>query len=214
MDNCEKIPKKVYRFFKEKSHAEDFIKGNVRLSTFKACRNYENEEQGDKFEASRVNVIKNIQGPYDSVIKSGFSNTNGTPINLGKDARIENLTIQEVIRDGYLFCTTLDYNPQLMEKDFGKYCVEISDPENFLKLIADKMRTLKKMYQIGMCNILYTTHEYANQNVPDFLVPFYKLERYKQQKEYRFLFMPEDNFNLAPFNLYVPEIVKLCKVIQ
>lgn len=214
MANQVKVPKKVYRFFKEKSHLEDFLRGNVWLSTFKACRKYENEAQGDKFEASRVTVIDNIQGPFDSVIKSEFSNGTGMPINLGENARIENLTIQETIRDGYLICTTLAFEPEKMEKDFGKYCVEINSPELFLNLIATKIKSKVKMHQIGMSNILYTSFEYANQNIPDFLVPFYKLEKYEYQKEYRFLFIPEDNFNLTPFSINVPEISYLCRIIK
>ena len=35
------IPLKVYRFFKEKSHAEALCNGDVWLSTIETCRRYE-----------------------------------------------------------------------------------------------------------------------------------------------------------------------------
>lgn|GEM_PF-1328226 len=43
-------PKKLFRFFKERKHAEDLVAGRVWLSTLKTCRNYEDPEQGDSKE--------------------------------------------------------------------------------------------------------------------------------------------------------------------
>jgi hypothetical protein len=40
-------PAKVYRFFKEKAHADALAAGNIWISTLQRCREYEDPKQGD-----------------------------------------------------------------------------------------------------------------------------------------------------------------------
>lgn len=59
------IPLKVYRFFKEKSHAEALCNGDVWLSTIETCRRYEDPLQGDPDEAIQTYNSGFISGGSD-----------------------------------------------------------------------------------------------------------------------------------------------------
>jgi hypothetical protein len=215
MTKIAKTPEFVYRFFKELSHAQALLNGQVWLSTLNTCRQYENNAQGDQLEATRVISHGSFQGPFNSVLDGGFTNSVGFPIHLGPAARIENLVTHEKLRDGYLICATHAFAPDKLNKDFGEFCVQISKPEAFMTAIANKLRSEREMEQIGMANVWYATHEEAIQKkLPDHLVPFHKVESYQYQKEFRFLFVPKNTFNLEPCILEVPEVISHCSLVK
>ena len=74
MTKIAKTPEFVYRFFKELSHAQALLNGQVWLSTLNTCRQYENNAQGDQLEATRVISHGSFQGPFNSVLDGGFTN--------------------------------------------------------------------------------------------------------------------------------------------
>lgn len=120
----------LYRFFKEKEHAEAFISGEVRFGTLKVYRQEEDLARGDKTEGQGELVV-----PGESLV-----------VNLAQRTQCivpgqENLSVCADPRNHFIYCLSACENAEISElaREFGNYCVVVSDP---LRLISDIKRGL------------------------------------------------------------------------
>ncbi|EPX2739172.1 MULTISPECIES: hypothetical protein [Klebsiella] len=185
------LPSVLYRFFDEATHAESFIKGFVKVSTLETCRNYEDPEQGDNGEGIHIYHIEHYNPEIDIEHKMAFNAR--SPVIIGRNSK--NCTVSNISRlikipDAYVLCTTHEFNPELFKEGFGKYCVRINDPLNFMKRVAQAMNDT---YGIRACTHGYVDYSsrIINLHENDKPLGFVKPEDpYAPQKEFRFIWDP------------------------
>lgn len=188
-------PYAVYRFMREESHVESMLQGNVYLSTLEACRRYENEERGDRYEGYSLYSSGIVSGlgsePHMRTVGSRLGVELG-PDTMGHFAWCSSRTR---LSDSYVLCTTDRFSTSMF-KDFGNYCVEISCLPDFYMLMS---KLLKENHNIGhglAGYALYKDRWYEGLDPPPeppTSVVLLKPERYKHQKEYRFSWNPVPN---------------------
>lgn len=202
---------KVYRFFKEKWQADALVQGSVFLSTLKRCRDYEDEEQGDAKEANETyhtgNKVVNSSDPH--IVREAQRHGISLPPNIG----LENIRFESEFSDAYILCTAAEYSSDLKKK-FGPYCVEITDPRRFFKLLSKKINSLSPIWQAATGKVVYADRNYSEMDVPNGQIGFVKPEHpYAYQKEFRFIWRMQPEVELKAFPLKCLEIKSLCKLI-
>lgn len=126
----------VYRFFRERHHAEQLTQGIVWLSTLGSCRGYEEDGRGDAAEATQVYRSGEVSGSgADSHIQY-VAQHSGIKLEIAPGAKIDHVIIKDAIysrgiKDAFVLCASQKFDQSCMEI-FGPYCVEISRPRVFL----------------------------------------------------------------------------------
>ncbi|CAI1863702.1 MULTISPECIES: hypothetical protein [Serratia] len=210
----------VYRFFDNETHADNFCKGLIRISTLEACRGYENPEQGDKDEATWMQRISSML--VDRSSKEQSKALQHASINIHPDAGInyyENITVTKKLQNAYVLCSTKYFNPDIFSESFGKYCVEISNAHEFCDKVTDSIALhYKNISRITgrYSDIHYTKREGLDLNVLPCHIGFLKpATPYASQKEFRFLWTLENqNIELEKLDINCPKISTICKRIK
>lgn len=165
----------VYRFFTEESHAEDFIRGKVYLSTLEKCRNYEDSERGDKQEGHQTYLSGHIVGDSNDPDLVEIARRTGILVGEGnKNISINNCTHTEIINDAYVLCTTINFLPENFEDTFGKYCVKIHNPKKFFITISKNLNSTQNIKNGVMGKVIYRDRHYTGLEPPPGPIGFVK----------------------------------------
>ena len=203
----------IYRFFDDPSHADDLAAGKVWISTLEACRRYENQKRGDPEEAvHRYN--------------SGFATGNGddpefveiarrSMVLLGPDVTngvLSNNTVEDVLIDAFVLCTTENADPTDLEEKFGPYCVKISNSERFFDLVTKRLHQCREdVLENLMGKVHYRDRNWMGLEDPPGIPGFVKpVHLYQVEQEVRFLWTVRNPSHIRPFLLEVPEAAHLC----
>jgi hypothetical protein len=208
-------PNKVYRFFKESTHADAFASGIIRLSTLETCRAYEDPYQGDPDEAvHRYNSGHAVGGSDDAAFKL-IAERSGIFIGPG----CSNVTVSDChsvrrLPDAFVLCTTEQFDPARLSDTFGRYCVEIERPQDFFRLLTGSLSKLHAVRESAFGRVIYRERSFAGLQDPPGPIGFVKPpDRYNSQREVRFLWTSLTGTPLVPFELHAPECAALCKRI-
>lgn len=205
--------KAIYRFFDEEYHADALVSGDVWVSTLETCRKYEDDRQGDIGEAKHTyNSGSSFGGSNDSDFVE-IARRSG--IGIGENSsniEIVQCTKTTTIPDAYVLCTTLEYQPDNLSAVFGDYCVEITSPKLFCRLLSEKINEINAITQ-GVAGIVqYRERSYSGIENPPGPIGFVKPpDDYADQKEFRLLLLPESNVTIKPFLVSCPEIKHFCR---
>lgn len=206
----------VYRFFLNKEHAEDLVKGNVYISTLEECRKHEDPMRGDKEEGKLTWRLpgKIVGGSQDKDFVA-IAARGGVFIGLGcSDVSIENMTTNYKLPDAFVICATNSYDPASLGENFGRSCVEISDPIVFLHKVTKALDERFPFESAHAGNVTYRDQVFYGVDEPPGVLGFVKRpDVYAYQKEFRFLWIPKDVSGIKPFLLACPEIVGLCRLV-
>ena len=113
------------------------MRGDVFLSTISYCRTAEAAGVGDPGEATHVYRVDHVSGDPNTDSKVAHSMDQlGMGFGFGVDITLSQCMGIQAGTDGYLFCTAERYEPELMARNFGRYCVEISNPVRFYDLVS------------------------------------------------------------------------------
>ena len=201
-------PEVIYRFFLEEWQAGAFLDGNIWISTLTKCREYEDNERGDKEEGYEKTHSGTLYGSSEDTVFVEKAANMGIEIGPGcSNCTIKNSTKVIAIQDAYILCTSLSAS---ISRNFGKYGVEITNPEEFFRRVS---QTLSLQ---GLCGAVdYTTQRDRNvgeklQKHPAFIKPL----QYKAQQEFRFLWYPQSMDGLMPLSLNCPDVKALCVKIN
>lgn len=207
--------KPIYRFFPEKWQAEALCKGNVWVSTLETCRTYEDPLQGDAEEATHNYNSGHIFGDMSNPDFAKIASRSRISVDQGaRDITISNNTYIQKLPDALVLCTTKEFSPEKLSDTFGNYCVKISNPIEFFMRTSIKLNERVKIKQGVMGKIQYNERFYTGLDVPPGPIGFVKpSDRYSSQKEFRFLWLPEDNSTIEPFLLECPNVADLCSEI-
>jgi hypothetical protein len=201
----------VYRFFREKTYAEAFCQGKIRLSTLAACRGYENARQGDKDEGIQTHVVSVNGFPSEERVKLGVRVAG---LQMGENIHydLSNVVSRRYIKDAYVLCTTETYEPSKMSDDFGKYCVKIEIPQLFFNLVTMRLEMQKGAMAARLASVEYKVDfdSWSDRNLGFTKAP----DQYAEQKEARMLWVPIMPQKIEPFILVCPEVEQLCELIS
>lgn len=205
----------IYRFFPEEWQAESLCKGNVWMSTLETCRQYEDPLQGDPEEATHTYNSGHIFGGSDDPAFVEMAARSGVYIGPGcSGITISSCKNIQRISDAYVLCTTKEFSPQNLSNTFGNYCVKISNPTEFFKLISIALHKKRKIREGSMGLVQYKDRDYTGLQPPPGPIGFVKpSDKYSPQKEFRLLWIPEDFESINPFLLECPEVSELCSQI-
>lgn len=210
------IPARVYRFFKEEKYANALAAGEVYLSTLDTCRKYEDSLQGDPGEAEHTYHCAKIEGvtANPSIIKIAqrlgidFQHKNNE-----KRVVLENCTSIFRIPDAFVLCTTTVFAPEMLGETFGKYCVEISNPFLFSDVVMVELRKKIELKSSAIGHITYRERSYRELEESPGEFGFVKPLQYKDQLEYRLLYIPKSLDPIKGILLSIPALGSLCKRI-
>jgi hypothetical protein len=200
----------VYRFFSEKTYAEAFCQGQIRLSTLEACRGYENARQGDKDEGIQTHMVSVNGFPNEERVRLGVR-VAGLQMEEKIHYDLSNVVSRHQI-DSYVLCTTETYEPDKMSHDFGKYCVKIEIPQFFFNLVTMRLEMQKGAMAARLALVEYKVdfNSWSDKDLGFTKAP----DQYAEQKEVRMLWVPIMPQKIEPFILVCPEIEQLCELIS
>ena len=206
----------VYRFFKEKIHAEALCNGKVWLSTLETCRAYEDPLQGDPGEGRHTYSVNYISGGSSDASFVEMSSRLGILIAKGcSGVVIENGSSSHSISDAYVLCTTKEFNPSKLNSTFGNFCVEISNPSVFFEQVSEELNKVIPLKSAKMGAVIYDKREFTGlEQVPGPIGFVKPKDIYSEQKEFRFLWETKEHTVIKPFELYCPSIAGFCKLIS
>lgn len=205
----------VYRFFNEEWQADALVSGKIWISTLKTCRAYENSKQGDAEEAKEIyNSGHAVGGSTDTTFVE-IARRSGIQIGAGcTNITISNCTNIRSLPDAYVLCTTSQFSPDNLSDTFGNHCVEITDPKAFFIEVSRCISEFTTIKEAVAGKVIYKDRNYSGLDNPPGPIGFVKpYDKYAEQNEYRFLWVPETMENIKPFLLNCPEIIGLCRKI-
>ncbi|OPY69566.1 MAG: hypothetical protein A4E62_01794 [Syntrophorhabdus sp. PtaU1.Bin002] len=205
----------VFRFFQEDWQADALARGDVWLSTLKTCREYEDPEQGDPEEAHEIYKSGHAVGGSDDPEFVEIARRSGIYIGPGcSNITISNNTMITVLPDAYVLCTTTEFSPDKLGETFGRYCVEITKPGRFFKSVSEALERKVSIREAAVGLVIYKDRHYTGMEPRPGPIGFVKpRDIYAPQKEFRFLWIPENTNGLTPFLLSCSEVHHLCKRI-
>ncbi len=181
------IPKIDAIFRYDPPEVSDLIfHGSIKITTLEACRNAENDNFGDKYEATKVTT--SLPGKQ-SLTGFQLANLLGVdPMGIsvsGPNAVVTNgesaVHRTERLPNAFIFCTSRLDNSPILRKRFGDNCLKIVNPYHFFELIDFELRN-KYQNELGPCivdEIEYTprTNNYENHTNKHsaFIYSFFRL---------------------------------------
>jgi hypothetical protein len=179
-------PKKLYKYLPSKYLAST-IQGEILFRNFTYFKQQEGKTRGDYLEAIHRD------NPDNDITITRMKD--GVPRNY--DASFLNSTNSDLI---FMFCTSLEFSPNLFEEFGCDACIEIIDPVEFCRrirvVVKQKYSTHKTGLLSGEINY-YQPNKPVGHNIKGATVlPFLKDEIYSEQSEFRFVFGTRKAFKL------------------
>lgn len=193
--------------FTNKKWADLFVKGDIFANSIYNFRNIKDDiGRGDIFE-----------GCYETVNKDDLDD-NFFTAGLSKDLK-ENIIgnvvfIDEESKFIKVFSLYNLENNIIDERilEFGDTCVLIKDNKEFF----DRISLSLKKFDININHFLKDNVKYyAHDDITQFLDPFSKLKNFEWQREFRVIFVPNDNisvFDTLPLKINIGDISDITEV--
>lgn len=110
--------------------------------------------------------------------------------------------------DMYIYCTTSEFDVDVMRRFNYDSCIEICNPDKFFICISKKIRHKAKF--ISLEKIIYKNKE-TNYYMPHTAHPsIIKDPSFSYQKEWRALWEPLQQKKLYPLDINVPKAIRYC----
>ncbi len=199
----------VYRYMNDEKYTDLFAEGEIRLSTLKACRGYENPERGDKDEAHETYEVTHMTDRDPNF----YSKSRRLGFHIGRSfgSVFKNCSSKSVLPNGFVLCTTARRDDEKFMKDFGEFCVKIKDIDLFYHLITLEIQKQYSLRAGHHQKVIYSNQKYKDDELPAGKIGFVKKEKFKWQEEYRFLWLPKDFNDCQIIDINIPAIKDLCE---
>lgn len=185
------FPSILYRYFKEEEHADQFVNRSIRIGTLEQYRRCEQAGRGDGGEGVKVYNSGYVAGDGTDERLQTISRRAGIYIHPScKAVTISNNTKVEK-SNAYVLCMTHKYSKTEFVTEFGKYCVEITNPIMLFIEISVRLQEL-----IGQCrcyagSVIYKDRDYKHLEQDPGPVSFIKPKNlFEYQAEFRLLWVP------------------------
>ena len=214
--SLDKYNSPIYRFFSEEWQADALCRGDVWISTLETCRAYEDALQGDPEEATQTYKSGHIVG--GSSDRNFVEMAARSGIHIG--ANCSNITISgathvQKLPDAFVLCTTKEFKPENLTDTIGDYCVKISNPVEYFKRVSIELNKHVEIRQGIMGLVQYKDRVYTGLETPPGPIGFVKpSHQYSTQKEFRLMWIPEQDKTIKPFLLKCSSISNLCNRVD
>lgn len=205
----------LYRCFPEKEYANDFVKGRIYISTFEACRRYENDWQGDPGEGTLTHVVDQLRGNSGDQKFERVASSLGIEIGPGCTGVRVSGSVGHRIENAYVLCLTENPPTEEMREKFGRFCVRINSPLPFFNAVSAEMSKVCKTEQSHFGVVTYSDREVRDLDAPPAPEPFIKPPAYAYQNEVRIVLYREMVSAIEPLTIICPEVKRqgMCKRI-
>jgi len=190
MSVCGKFPSKLLRCFAEREHAESFLSGHIRCMRNQHYQSIECQNRKDPHEGT---------GYYlkEGLVTSALISPN---IDEAVEWRKERGNVKHHVSFGkavFLLCTScLDADINFITKKFGKYVVEINEPETLAHDIDSELKKSGQHFLIDGQNVSYTRGGIfpsdANEALLTDLAYKQKNSTFSDEREFRFCLIGMD----------------------
>ena len=208
----------VYRYFRERHHAEQLAQGIVWLSTLGSCRGHEEDGRGDAAEATQVYRSGEVSGSGADSHVQYVAQHSGIKLEIAPRAKINHVIVKDAvysrgIKDAFVLCASQKFDQSCMET-FGPYCVEISRPRFSLWLVTLRFGLQPSLREAIMGKIRYRDRSYSGLQAQPGLLGFVKHAQFTSQREFRMLWTIEEIGGvLEPKPIVCPEVRALCRMV-
>ncbi|MDQ2734816.1 MAG: hypothetical protein M3Y55_07470 [Pseudomonadota bacterium] len=207
---------KLYRFFDRSEYADEFCKGNVRISTLAACR-------------ATDDPVRRDQGEGSVTYKGGFSQGDGDDPAFVEIARRQGVSLprestgtmlfanihQRTLVEAYVLCMTVRNDESAMSS-FGSSCVEIFSPLAAFRRLTRVLHEVVAVRQSVIGLIRYRARSYTGLDPQPGPLGFVKPpDEYEREQEVRFLWtLHGDPAGLQPMMLACPTLSPFCRRVK
>ncbi|OOH81314.1 hypothetical protein BOW65_09540 [Pseudomonas koreensis] len=207
------VLEKLYRFFETEEYAEQFLKGEIYITTLEKCQNLKNPSQGDVGEGTMSYSMTSAGFDSNDPEHLARARLAGIRMSPGVQGMEFSSTRSQSSKNCYILCMTKEFSPEVFADDFGRQCVEISNPALFFELVSAALDREKTFKTGGAASILYVDRDYKQDKVPvQYPIGLVKPpDLYASQKEFRFFWTVDKPEGIQPFLLRVPEAANLMK---
>lgn len=209
----------LYRFFKTRERAEALLNGEVWVSTLQKCREYDDPQQGDKYEGS-ANYLTSINTGDRPVSKEEQERAlhGGVGIADGvSNITIGSINTEFIIPNGFLLCTTNDPISIKQQSDEWAFGVQINlSQRDIFDLLSEAL--LRKGVPLTNGSFGWADYDtqriYYDHTTPPKNLAFIKPKVHKAQSEYRFFWEAQEGYKYGDgILLNCPEIKPYLKAI-
>lgn len=189
---------RLYRYFDTEEYAERFVQGMVWLTTFEACRRYEDSYRGDPDEGSRVRVSRLIAGHGDDPRFRARAAESGVSVHpAARDIIISQNRTTQLVPNAWLLCASQHDDPEAL-KEFGRFCVKILQPIQFAEKVAASIGLEIRLQGAHAGPVIYRSNEYRSSEPAPERMGFTKDPSYALQNEFRLIWHPAGNPPISP----------------
>lgn len=213
---------KLFRFFEEKDHADQFLKGHIRFSR----QSYYSEIEAKMIASSssdknRINISPLKYDPYECAngsyipyeeLKKGPVHIDGKTITFNMENAAFSNYWSTIQNDNIYICCFYEahlsiyknrtfFHPSPRIDELGNYYIVINDEKRFFTLVAEKLKENNAKAIVGSI-------DYFDRSNSNKLNPYKKNDVLSWQQEFRLCFIQEGYAN--PFYLDIPDIKNIC----
>lgn len=203
----------VYRFCNDEALAKGMEAGAVPLSTIAYIKGLENGAATDRREleySSDVYSATLQPGTPQAAVAAQF----GIKVAGNGSVGIENIRFEAHYPNAFILCTTLDFDGMFKDGRFGKFCVEIPDPEKYYSAITRHLEAHASVNSGTAMAVNYAERDGKNFEGTVSEIGFTKPTRFSPENEFRFLWTSTDESKIERKIWEIPETIGLCKRIR
>ena len=212
------ISERLYRYFDDPAHADDFVRGRIRVSTLGACRIHE-DARGDPGEGTVTRNSGHINSSsmpieqFRQIAASTGVVIHGAPENITVSG--SRLTTQ--ILDAFVLCLTMKPPPSGLEDRFGPFCLEVQQPRDFADVLTLEVRKRYPGKPNGICFVQYRSRDFIGleqRTAPEACIK--PADHFEIEQEVRLVWILESRTaaeNLRPEFFESPHTKHHCKRI-
>lgn len=200
----------VYRHLSKDSYADQFANGeSIRVSTFAACREYEDLEQGDPGEGHLFYLNTHITDEHPRFHEVAAQL--GMDLGGAQGVTLSNNFKQTVVPDVYVICFSMEvFGPELKQK-FGSHAVKVRNIVDFMWPLLDAMNKVVPVQAWAFGPVTYKDRLYRDLDEAPGHICFVKPPvPFSPQREFRLLISCPPGHVYKTFNVTVPLPKGLC----
>lgn len=179
-----RYPEHVFRAFKVRSQAEEFIElGRFRMTQLSCYRGIEDENRRDATEGEGHFQAYGMRTTVD------FARNSDNSTVLTQPGYVHSYV--ELLAPTFILCCSLpDVNINYLKERFGSWVVKIKQPKRFAEDICDYLETLPIIGGVEGCSVRYDKGERSTDELNVESIPLsysQKPAEFSHEKEFRFV---------------------------
>lgn len=174
------LPRRLYRYFTERAHAESFVAGEIRIKSLSAYHEIEDDARRDDHEAAHRYDLP------EGAMSTGPDTT--------QPVRRYSMTIWNWARADRIFalCLSTEHDERLFAKFNASVCVEISNPKQFIRDLGHAVRQNANLLRVHAERVAYYEPNDRSVEAPEhaWKAAFLKRAHFHEENEFRVVFSP------------------------